>query len=228
MSAIEMVNQPSNSDVEFFAAKIQQVFPQLEADSRRVAVILYRLLGGRDSVSRDELAQASGLSVDQVNGILDNWSGVFYEEDRIIGFWGLTSRPLSKHQLHYDGTTAYAWCAWDTLFIPELLGKTVEVNSTDPETGQVVKLTVTPDAVKSVSADEVVMSILEPTADMTQDVVAKFCHFVFFFPSREIGEKWAAKNPGTVLLSLDDAFELAKRRNRGQFKEALDLPFESF
>ena len=62
--------------------------------------------------------------------------------------------------------------------------------------------------------------------EMTEDVVAKFCHFVFFFPSREIGEKWVAKNPGTVLLSLDDAFELAKRRNRGQFQEALDIPFE--
>ena len=226
MTAIETETKPSTADVDFFAAKIQEIFPKLEADSRQVAVILYRLLGGKDSVSRDELAQAAGLSVEKVNGILENWSGIYYEEDQIIGFWGLTSRPFSKHLLHYDGTTAYGWCAWDTLFIPELLGKTVEVKSTDPESGQVVNLTVTPDAVKSVSPEEVVMSILEPTEEMTEDVVANFCHYIYFFPSREIGAKWVAKNPGTVLLTLDDAFELAKRRNRFQFQEALDIPFE--
>lgn len=223
MNAIETKTFAGN--VEFFAAKIQEVFPKLEPDSRRVAVILYRLLGGKDSVSREELAQSSGLSVERVNEILEGWSGVFYEEDRIIGFWGLTSRPFSKHMLHYDGYTAYGWCAWDTLFIPELLGKTVQVESTDPESGQTVKLTVTPDGVKSASPQEVVMSILEPTEEMTEDIVGNFCHYVFFFPSREIGEKWTANNPGAVLLSLDDAFELAKRRNRGQFKEALEIPF---
>lgn len=228
MTAIETQAAQKPPDVDFFAAKIQEVFPQLEQDSRRVAVILYRLLGGQDTVSRDELAQASGVELERVNEILENWSGVYYEEDNsnIIGFWGLTSREFSKHLLHYDGYTAYGWCAWDTLFIPELLGKTVEVKSTDPESGQVVNLTVSPDGVESASKQEVVMSILEPTEEMTSDVVANFCHYVFFFPNREIGEQWTAKNPGTVLLSLEDSFELAKRRNRNLFQEALDIPFE--
>ena len=39
----------------------------------------------------------------------------------------------------------------------------------------------------------------------------------------EVGARWIAKNPGTRLISIKDAFELGKRRNQGQFKEALEI-----
>lgn len=136
----------------------------------------------------------------------------------------MTPRPFSKHLIKFEGRTAYGWCAWDTLFIPELIGKTVQVESTDPESGQVVKLTVAPDEVKAVSPRGTVMSILEPNENMRENIVAEFCHFVHFFPSVEVGERWVANDPGTSLMSTQDAFELAKRRNRSQFKEALDFP----
>ena len=98
------------------------------------------------------------------------------------------------------------------------------MESIDPETGAAVRLTVGPDTVNSVAPETTVMSIVEPTEEMTGDIVAKFCHFVHFFPSREVGEKWTAKNPGTSLIPVKDAFDLAKRRNQGQFQEALKLP----
>ena len=155
---------------------------------------------------------------------LSNWRDFFYEEEKIIGFGGFTPRPFGSHLLKFEGRTEYAWCAWDTLFIPEIIGKTVEVESVDPETGAAVRMTVGPEEVKNVSPGATVMSIVEPTEDMTSDVVAKFCHYVHFFASAESGEKWVAKNPGTLLISLKDAFDLAKRRNRGLFKEALKIP----
>ena len=31
------------------------------------------------------------------------------------------------------------------------------------------------------------------------NVMAKFCHFVFFFASRLSRERWVAKHPGTLL-----------------------------
>lgn len=211
-------------DVDVLAAKVAEVFPNLEPDARRAAVTLYRLLAKGDPVSLEELAWAAQISVERVAELLASWTGVYYEEKNVVGFWGLTPRPVSKHLLKFEGRTAYGWCAWDTLFIPELIGKTVEVESTDPESGQVVKLTVSPDEVKAYSPKETVMSILEPTEHMREDIVAKFCHFIHFFPSAEVGERWVANNPGTILMSIEDAFELAKRRNRGQFKEALDIP----
>lgn len=226
MTAIENDPYPASSIVDKITAQVLEVFPSLEPDARRVAVHLYRLLAKGGAVSQEELAQAAEVSAERVNEILANWPAVYFEEDKIIGFWGLTPRPLSKHLLKFDGRTAYAWCAWDTLFIPEIIGQTVKVESTDPQTEAVVRLTVTPDEVKNVSPAGSVMSMMTLTADMTEDIVAKFCDYVYFFPSEEAGKQWVAKNPGTSLMSIEDSFELAKRRNRGQFKEALDIPVE--
>ena len=221
-----MGNEPqaAATDVERLAAKILSVFPQFGPDSRRVAVQLYRLLAEDEAVPLENLAGATDLPLERIREILAEWVVVFYEGDSIVGFWGLPPRLLSKHLLKFDGRTKYAWCAWDTLFIPEIIGKTVNVESTDPESGEIVRLTVGPEAVNSVAPETAVMSILEPTEEMTDDIVAKFCHFVHFFPSREVGEKWTAKNPGTWLISLKDAFYLAKLRNRGRFGETLNLP----
>lgn len=213
----------AQSDVDRLASKILQVFPELEKDSRRMAVNLYRLLSKGKPVTRAELAEATGITAERVNEVLDGWEGgVYYEDEKIVGFWGLTIKPVSKHLLKFDGHTEYAWCAWDTLFLPELVGKTMEIESVDPEAGESIRLTVSPDGVEQISPAGAVLSILEPTEEMTEDIVATFCHFVHFFPSREVGEAWTAKNPGTSLLTVEEGFELGKRRNRGQFKEALE------
>jgi len=44
------------------------------------------------------------------------------------------------HALQFDGRTLYAWCAWDTLFLPELLGRPARVTSTDPVSEVILEL----------------------------------------------------------------------------------------
>ena len=53
------------------------------------------------------------------------------------------------------------------------------------------------------------------------NVMGSFCHFVFFFESRESGQAWAAKHEGTFLLTLDEAADLAKRLNARNWGAAL-------
>ena len=89
--------QNVKTDVNQLASQILRVFPELEPDSRRTAVQLYRLLGEGEVVTRDALAKAAGVSIERVNDILDGWSGVYYEGEYIVGFWGLTPKPFSKH-----------------------------------------------------------------------------------------------------------------------------------
>ena len=58
----------------------------------------------------------------------------------------------------------WTWCAWDSLFIPEILGRSARVTSPDPETGEIVRLVVTPDGIKSVVPDGAVVSFIQPEA----------------------------------------------------------------
>ncbi len=65
------------------------------------------------------------------------------------------------------------------------------------------------------------MSFLIPDKPWDQTVIQGFCHFVLFFTSRETGERWVAEHDGTLLLSVDDAYEVGRRTNALQFGEAL-------
>ena len=80
---------------------------------------------------------------------------------------------------------------------------------------------VTPERIESIEPKEAVISFIWPDAQVftesAANVMAKFCHFIFFFTSRPSGERWVNNNPGTFLYSLDDAFALAKRLNAYNF-----------
>ena len=128
--------------------------------------------------------------------------------------------------LKFDDRTEYTWCAWDTLFISVIRGTTLRVESTDPETGTIIRLTVTPEGVRNVSPEGAVMSILELTEEMTGDVIESFCEFIFFFPSLEVGRKWVAKYPGTALTPIEGGFKPGLIFVRRLLKEALDMPAE--
>jgi len=52
-------------------------------------------------------------------------------------------------------------------------------------------------------------------------VIESFCHFVHFFASGQADEQWAASRPGTFLLTLGEAAELAARANQRMFPDVL-------
>ncbi|MHB1834417.1 MAG: organomercurial lyase [Solirubrobacteraceae bacterium] len=52
------------------------------------------------------------------------WPRVFRDGDgRVVGFMGLSVVEFGGHRIELDGRRLTAWCAWDTLFLPGLLGR---------------------------------------------------------------------------------------------------------
>lgn len=211
-------------NLDDLAASIVGCFPTLDLLEQRLSLELYRLLAEGQAVLRATLAERLGISVDSVNRILDGWPGVFSDPQRqVVGYWGLAipAAYASPHRFTIAGRTLSAWCAWDTLFLPSLLGQTAEVESTSPE-GGTIYLTVAPDRVEPVGAR---MSLLLPDCTGVQkDVVTTFCHFVHFFPSRQVAESWVAQHAGTFLVSLHEAHVLARLKNEAQYREVLVKP----
>lgn len=202
--------------------------PEFSPEEQRVALALYRKLAQGRPVGAEQLAEALDVSAEEARSLLDRSSlnAFIYPDDqgRVVGFGGLTTAPM-HHRFTVNGRTLWTWCAWDSLFIPELLGETARVESPDPETGEAVRLTVSPARVEAVEPEGAVVSFLLPDAHLfdtsAANVMATFCHYVFFFASPVSGERWVARHPGTFLYSLDDAFSLARRLNARNFGAAL-------
>jgi alkylmercury lyase len=129
------------------------------------------------------------------------------------------------HRFEVNGRTLWTWCAWDSLFIPEILGRPARVTSPDPENRELVRLAVTPHRIQSVEPGNAVISFIRPDAEAfgtsAANVMASFCQYIFFFASRASGERWTAKHRGTFLFTLDDGFTLAKRLNAANFGTVL-------
>jgi alkylmercury lyase len=193
-------------------------------EEQPIAVALYRELAKGKAVDADQFGRALGVSPDESRALLarDAIKSFIYpdSEGRVLGFGGLAAAPM-HHRFEVRGRMLWTWCAWDSLFIPEILGCEAGVTSPDPENREIVRLLVTPDRVGSVVPSEAVVSFIRPEAQAfdtsAANVMAKFCHFIFFFSSRQSGERWITKHPGTFLYSLEDAFTLAKRFNARSF-----------
>jgi alkylmercury lyase len=210
-------------DLQHLAVAIRAARPRFGADEQPVALALYRLLAEGAPVTEAALAERCGVPAVSVAEMLDTWPEVFRDEQgRVVAFGGL-SVTQTRHRFEVDGRDLYAWCAWDTLFIPELLDLTALVTSTCPTSGQTVALTVTPRGVEDATPASSVLSMRAPTDCCAgDDLVARFCQHVHFFTARDAAESWLADRADGFALSLDQGFELGRLGNHMNFRDALD------
>ncbi len=130
-------------------------------------------------------------------------------------------RQVHRPRLEVNGRTLHSWCAWDTLFLPELIGRPAEVESTCPTTGATVSLRVGPDGPSEVSPPEAALSFIRPGDSFAEETIARFCRFVHFFASPQAAEEWTRRHPGTFVISIEQGFEIGRRSNTAQLGSAL-------
>lgn len=196
--------------VETIAQAIIAAMPAMDSADHKIATVLYRLLGLANPVDPAAVAAEAHVPLEQVERKLQDWPGVYRDgQGRVIGFWGHAITKLDpEYRLIGDGSTTYAWCALDTLFIPAILGRPLRVEASDPVSGESVSLLVDSDGPREISPVGAAVSMVVPEDQFGYDVIESFCHRVFFFASQDTGRLWVAEHPGTTLLSVDDAFAI--------------------
>jgi alkylmercury lyase len=217
-------------DLETVSTALLRALPKLSVEEQRLGLALYRQLARGQPVHLESAAASVGLSAEAFATLAnrDPLRALIYRDDRdrVVGFAGLTVLPM-HHRFAVDGAQLYTWCAWDSLFLPELLGKRALVESACPETGTLIRVSVAPDRIDTVEPSGAVMSFLLPDAAVLRtnatNVVTSFCHYIFFLASAEAGARWTARHEGTFVLTLGQAIELAKRTNAATFGAALKV-----
>lgn len=215
--------QTQNPDIPEIAQAFVDGYPHLSPGDQHLALTVYRLLTTGQPATPDAVAEAAGQPIDNVRQRLDAWPAVFRNKDgAVTGFWGLTIEELTSHRLDLDTGTLWTWCAYDTLFIPHLLDITTPVSSVCPTTGGSVRLTVSPDGVAGLDPAGAVVSLLTPDKPFDDDVRQSLCHFVHFFVSPDAAAAWTADHPGTFWVSVEDAYEIARRQNAAVYPTVVE------
>lgn len=183
-----------------------------------MSLTLYQQLAKGKPVSFEQLAKVVGQSIKEVEQKVKEWPGVYYDDNNcVIAYWGITIREM-PHRMLINNISCYGWCAWDTLFIPQLLNETAQASSSCPVTSEQIELIVSPQGFKPIGNTQLFVSFLEPEPDqIASDVVGNFCHFVYFFKDQSIAEKWLTQHPGTFLLSQEEAFSVGQEMNNKRY-----------
>ena len=131
-------------------------------DNSRLLIALWRELALGRPVTPERLARTVselGMALDAADEFLRG-SSERDAEDNIVGLVGLSLNEHWAHRFRVDGVSLRTWCAWDSLFLPPLLGRTATIESESPVTGETVRLTVSPERVEDVEPHGSVVSIV--------------------------------------------------------------------
>jgi alkylmercury lyase len=168
-----------------------------------------RLLSDGEPVALERLAAAARWSLEDVEAALAaQTSAERDDQGRLVGL-GLTLRPTTN-RFTVGGRSLFAWCASDTFMLPIVLGRAAFVESSCPQTGQPIRIELTPDGVERVDPPGAVVSAVRPPGQLT-DVRSSTCDHGHFFSSLAATEAWAEAHPDGHIHPVEEAFRLDRQ-----------------
>ena len=194
-------------------SSLRGLFPPLSRLELDVSFALYSLLAKGEPVTIRAAALTAGLPRADVEDVVSRLPCVFRDPSgRVTDYWGISSIE-TPHRVAFADNLAYAWSAWDALFICHALGVTAQVQSRCARSATPVILEIGPHGAEA-AGDPPAVSFAAPAPfETAAQVAAKYVHDCHFFAAERWAGEWAARHPGTSILSLADAWELARRRN---------------
>jgi alkylmercury lyase len=180
-------------------------------DDAALARALLVALARGAPVSDEQLAAETQRPVEAVMVALRGWPNVDRDDGGdVVAFSGLSLRP-TKHRFGVAGRPLFTWCAWDTLFLPELLAQPADVRSTCPLTGAPVRLRVEADGVVEYEPADLRVTFPSIARTSTADIVESFCCHVHFVAGQDAAERWLDDHPDGYVLELREAYEVGQR-----------------
>jgi alkylmercury lyase len=191
-----------------------------EHASAEVRALLPEILSRLASGVPVDGAQLAGLPAwrEDVWDELRAWGANVDDKGRIVAIAGM-SIPWTPHRIELEGGRGFhAWCALDSLVLPQILGEDARIRSVCPVTGTPVSLEVTGNGEIRHAPSDLTVSVVVPQAEgntggvcLRPSLVGRrgfFCSRVWFFVSREVGTRWLVSSAGAVLITPEEGLAL--------------------
>lgn len=178
----------------------------------RVTIRTVQALAAAKPVAPQRLAEIWEMPQEQVQAILEqavaSGRAQVDEQGNLVG--AVLSFVPTQHRITLNGNQLYAWCAYDAIYVPGVVGTTARIASEDPISGDPIRLTITPAGVSEIRPESAVVTVVGAETDMRGGPTSPRCSQMLFFTSRESAEKWLPNHPGVAVLTVEEVFEIAK------------------
>ncbi len=189
---------------------------------QRLSIAAYRLLARGLPVGPSQFAETLSVEETEVEDWLSSFPASTVERDgneQLTAFVGLSLSP-TRHRFSIGGKQLYTWCVFDALFLPEIIGLDAQLRTKCPHSGQELTVRIGPSGILDADPEHCVMSWLNPDADQCrEDLRGAFCNHVSLYASRADFDAAGIGEKGSTALSLDQASDLARQRNRLRYPD---------
>ena len=195
--------------------------PEESTLAARLEIMTYRTLAEGYPVSAASLARASNVPLEITEALFEHGKtlgGEWDAEGHLVGNV-LTLNP-TQHHFRINSKERYTWCSLDAMHLPGILGRTAEVESTDPVSGEKIQLTIPPDATPTYHPPGTVLSIMLAPGDRNGPQ-SPLCSQMLFFASRENAEIWIRDHPQATIMTVEEVYQLVHEHVHAPLKKAL-------
>ena len=202
-------------NLQLTVQQLQKLLPDLNKDERRISKFLYQNLALGKSISVGTIAKFLQIPLQDTRAHLKQMKYVEYDAaGEISAYRGVTLNP-TKHYLVHNNVNIYTWCAFDTLFLAELLAEPVRIFSNCPTCGKAVACEISDrNLINSIDSALVMSFIIPSKVDLSDNLQNAFCCKVHFFCNQQCGNEWLNLSPEIVFFDLVESLEIARERNR--------------
>ncbi len=194
-------------DLHELAAPVQAVIDQVPEQFARLMALQQLLLEGQP-VSQERIASRLHVAREEVPALLQG--AELDAQGNFVG-WGLTLVP-TRHAYQINGRQFYVWCAGDAITFPILHKTSAVIVSSDPISGETIRLIGTPEGARDVAPGSAVVSwVRSPSGTIPLETVrAAFCNRIHFFASVETASEYVSAHPALVIVPIDAVFQIGK------------------
>jgi alkylmercury lyase len=191
---------------ESFTRYIQQFEFLLNEIGRNGSEKIYAYLLKGEPLPVNYFAALLHMEVDEAEKIITS-HGEVDDQGRVVGFLGLSLVP-TPYKLVVKGKTLYAWCATDTIWLPQFLLLEALIESEDPVNGQLIQLSVNEDFLDWTDPVPLYISWVEKTDRC--HIRHSFCQRSHLFASQETAAKWLSENADAEIYNVEELFTFSR------------------
>lgn len=183
----------------------------------RITIKTMQALAEGNPVSPAQLADLWEMPLEQVQDILERAKagGQVEVDDNGDLVGAVLSLNPTSHQVMIDNKALYAWCAYDAIYAPQVVGKPAEIVSKDPLTGETIQIFITNAGIERVQPQSTVVSVVGAETNLLSGPDGPRCTQMLFFASRASAEKWLQNTSKISILTVAEVNELIEQFQTG-------------
>ena len=203
------------SSLQSTVEQLQNLLPNLNKEECQISKFLYQKLALGRSVPIETIASELQKPIQEIQDHLKQMTYIEYNRTSEISAYRGVTLNQTQHYVFHNNSKIYTWCAFDTLFLADLLVEPVGISSNCPTCRKVIAFKVTDRDLTNLKDSDIVMSFIIPNkVDYCENLQNAFCCKVHFFCNEQCGHEWINLSVEIGFFDLSESLVIAQERNR--------------